>query len=208
MTKDLAPPRQDLGGFVRWPAPGADDSTLTVTFGSWLALIPVAFLVLMGLVCLTLPFLAITMPMPGQPALTLENWFSFLAMWLLSALIFYGARLVLRMVKPSWLNLDLAARRYVLWEGFRPNRKVWTGDFDDIQKIYIWTRWERSNDRYIYNINISWAMRSVVTSLWTYTSKKPDDPKPEAWAENFCQELGVPFGGVLTGKYSKTWKSP
>lgn len=167
MTQDLAPPRQDLGGFVRWPAPGADDSTLTVTFGSWFNLIPVAFLVLMGLFSLTLPFLAIMMPTPGQPALTLENWFSFLVMWLLSALIFYGTRLVLRMIQPSWLNLDLAAHRYVLWEGFRPNRKVWTGDFDDIQKIYIWTRWETSTNRHIYNVIISWAMRGVETSLWT-----------------------------------------
>jgi len=200
---DLAPPQQHLRGFVRWPAPGADSTAIMVTSGSWLELIPVAFFGIFGLLCFAFPFLAV---MPGQPPLTNSQWFPLFSAWLFSALSFYAARLVLRLAQPYQLSLDLCSRRYALRKGFRPNVKVWTGDFDDIQKIYVWERRERSADGYIHNVIISWAMKGVETSLWTYISKKPDDPKPEAWATKFCQELGVPFGGVLTGKYTKTWR--
>lgn len=206
MTKDLAPPRQDLGGFVRWPASGVDGSTLVITFGSWLGFIPAAVLAIFASLCLMAPFLAIMLP--GQPPLTLDDWFGVCGAWLFSALFFYAARSTLHMAEPSCLSLDLASRRYILRKGFQRTGKNWMGTFDDIQGIYVWKRWGRATECCIYNVNIYWEMKGGVTSLWTYYSKRADDPKPEAWAENFCRELGVPFGGVLTGKYFKTWKSP
>ncbi|MDQ2799669.1 MAG: hypothetical protein M3Y13_08520 [Armatimonadota bacterium] len=203
MNTDLAPPRQNLSGFVRWPKSDADGSIVTITFGSWLLWIPITIFVIFALLCLAAPFLAV---MPGQPKLTLRAWLPLFGTWLWSLLFLYGARAVWFMAQPYHLNLDLASRRYELRKGYRRSEKIWTGTFEDINEIYIWKRWSRHCERHIYNVNISWKMQKQVTSLWTYTSKLADDPKPEIWARNFCSELGVPFGGILTGEFVKRWK--
>ena len=208
MRTNLAPPRQDLAGFVRWPESSPEDSTITITDGSWLGFIPVAIFVMCGLFCVVLPILALTMPVPPKPIqlpgpLELGEY---LLMWLLGALLLYAARVVFSWAQPSRLSLDLAGRSYTLREGFRRRERVWAGTFDDIREIYVWKRRPRGSDQYMHNVIISWKMRGVSTRLWTYNSKSADDPKPETWAKGFCQELGVPFGGVLVGDIIRKWE--
>lgn len=147
MRTDLAPPRQDLAGFVRWPESSPEDSTITITYGSWLGLIPVAIFVMGGLFCVVGPILALTMPVPPKqiqlpgPSV-IGTW---LGAWLLGALFLYAARVVFSWAEPSHLSLDLARRSYILREGFRRRERVWTGTFDDIREIYVWKRRPRGS---------------------------------------------------------------
>ncbi len=206
MNTDLAPPQGNLAGFVRWSEPGAGNSLYTITFGTWLMLIPFLWVAAGGLFCLVLPILAMTMPAPARAAPPQSEWPYYLVMWLFSLLMFWAARQVWVMAEPYRLSLDIATRHYTLRKGFRWNEKVWTGTFEDIREVYIWKRRPQRSYQYLYNVIISWKMSGVSTPLWTYNSKSADDPKPETWARIFCQELGVPFGGILTGDFVKRWK--
>ena len=205
MRTDLVPPQQSCRGFLRWSLSDGDKPTFTTIYGSRLAFIPVAYVAIIGLFFLVVPLLAM---MPGQPKYPQKVWLQmFLIAWPISTLIFYAARMFWIMAEPYRLSLDLATRHYILRKGFRKNERVWTGTFDDIREIYLRKHGRpRGSDEYGYSVIISWKISGQSTPLWTYGSKSADDSAPETWARAFCQELGVPFGGVLAGDFVKRWK--
>ena len=110
MRIDLVPPQPSGSRFLRWTLSEGDRPIYTAAYGSWLIFIPVAYLAIIGLVCLAVPFLAV---MPGQPKLTQKAWLQiFLEAWPFGALILYAARRVWVMAEPYRLILDLATRHY------------------------------------------------------------------------------------------------
>ena len=205
MRTDLIPPQHSGSGFFRWTMSDGDKPTFTATDGSWLLLIPVGYYTIFGLFILAVPFLAL---MPGQPKLTQKIWLQmFLMTWLFGALLFWLARIFWGGAEPYRLSLDLATRHYTLRKGFRGRVKVWMGTFEDIREVYLRKCGRpRGSDKYIYNVIISWKLSGQSTRLWTYSSKQADDPNPKLWAQIFCQELGVPFGGTLSGDIWQKWE--